>query len=61
MGDKYGEIDTRFIYCASCCLSILNTIDKMNINAAVDFIGKCKNWDGGYGQLIGSESHGGQG
>jgi geranylgeranyl transferase type-2 subunit beta len=30
MGDKWGEIDTRFTYCALSCLTLLGKIDKIN-------------------------------
>lgn len=39
-GDKWGEIDTRFSYCALSSLSILGALDegKINKEKAVDFI-----------------------
>jgi geranylgeranyl transferase type-2 subunit beta len=61
-GDKWGEIDTRFSYCALSILSILNALDSGSIDKqkAVDFIVSCKNFDGGFGAVPGAESHAGQ-
>ncbi|KAI8846788.1 terpenoid cyclases/protein prenyltransferase alpha-alpha toroid [Chytridium lagenaria] len=41
-GDKWGEVDTRFSYCAL---------------SSVEFVDQCKNFDGGYGSIPGAESH----
>jgi geranylgeranyl transferase type-2 subunit beta len=30
MGDKWGEVDTRFSYCGVSCLDLLNSLDKIN-------------------------------
>lgn len=59
-GDEWGEIDTRFSYCAISCLSLLNQLDAINVDQAVEFIDQCQNFDGGFGSLPGSESHAGQ-
>jgi geranylgeranyl transferase type-2 subunit beta len=42
-GDQWGEIDTRFSYCALSALSILGELTNghVNIPQAVDFIGRC--------------------
>lgn len=39
-GDKWGEIDTRFTYCALSALSILGVLDEGHIDKAkaVEFI-----------------------
>lgn len=39
-GDKWGEIDTRFSYCALSCLSILGSLNdgSINVKKAVEFI-----------------------
>jgi len=39
-GDQWGEIDTRFSYCALSCLSILGALNKdvINIDKATEFI-----------------------
>lgn len=59
-GDKWGEVDTRFSYCAVSCLSILGKMNVVDIPKAVEFILKCKNFDGGFGSVPGAESHAGQ-
>lgn len=61
-GDEDGEIDTRFSYCAIATLSLLGQLDSsINIKTAVEFIRKCRNYDGGFGAIPGGESHAGQG
>lgn len=39
-GDQWGEIDTRFSYCALSILSILGALhhESVDLNKAVDFI-----------------------
>ncbi len=39
-GDKWGEIDTRFSYCALSCLSILGSLndESVNVKKAVEFV-----------------------
>ncbi|KAJ0094623.1 hypothetical protein Patl1_15945 [Pistacia atlantica] len=59
-GDMWGEVDTRFSYIAICCLSILQRLDKINVDKAVNYIVSCKNLDGGFGCTPGGESHAGQ-
>ncbi|KAJ3064978.1 hypothetical protein HDU98_011614 [Podochytrium sp. JEL0797] len=61
-GDEYNEIDTRFSYCAVNCLSLLSRLHApfINITTCISFLHACKNFDGGYGSLPGSESHAGQ-
>ncbi|CAG8518352.1 4481_t:CDS:2 [Ambispora gerdemannii] len=59
-GDEWGEIDTRFSYSALSCLSLLKRLDAVDVNKAIDFIMKCKNFDGGFGSTPGAESHAGQ-
>ncbi|CAB9522575.1 transferase type-2 subunit beta [Seminavis robusta] len=59
-GDEWGEIDTRFTYCALSSLSILKALDRVNVTQAADFILSCRNFDGGFGCTIGAESHAGQ-
>ena len=33
----------------------------MNKDKAVEYIGRCKNYDGGFGSVVGAESHSAQG
>lgn len=41
-GDKWGEIDTRFSYCALSILSILGTLhsNKIDLEKAIAFIAR---------------------
>eukprot|EP00158_Paraphelidium_tribonemae_P004016 Partr_v1_DN26525_c2_g1_i4_m3669 putative beta' subunit len=59
-GDEWGEIDTRFSYCALSCLSILGRLDAVDVGKAASFICACQNFDGGFGSVPGAESHAGQ-
>ena len=63
-GDKWGEIDTRFTYCALSILALLNRLDDVSsgvdIEKAVNYIISCQNIDGGFGSMLGGESHAGQ-
>lgn len=57
-GDKWGEVDTRFSFCALASLKLLNRLDAINMEKAVKFIMDCNNQiDGGFGSKPGSESH----
>ncbi|RWS17449.1 geranylgeranyl transferase type-2 subunit beta-like protein [Dinothrombium tinctorium] len=59
-GDKWGEIDVRFSFCAIASLSLLNRLHEIDINSAISFVMKCNNLiDGGFGSRPGSESHAG--
>lgn len=58
-GDKWGEIDTRFSFCAVMTLSLLKRMDAIDINKAIEFVESCKNFDGGFGSRPLSESHAG--
>lgn len=60
-GDEWGEIDTRFTYCAVACLSLLGQLDKLDSDKTVAWLEKCKNHDGGFGMVQGAESHAAQG
>jgi len=60
-GDRFGEIDTRFLYCAVNALSLLGKLDHLNKEKAVEYIIRCRNYDGGFGNVVGAESHAAQG
>lgn len=60
-GDRFGETDTRFCYCAVSALSLLGALDRLDKDLTARYIGKCKNFDGGYGSDVGGESHASQG
>lgn len=59
-GDAWGEIDTRFTYCALQSLALLNALEAVNVHAAATYIVACRNLDGGFGCVPGAESHAGQ-
>ena len=59
MGDKWGEVDTRFSFCAVATLKLLGRLDACDVDKAVEFLESCKNFDGGFGSKPGSESHAG--
>lgn len=48
-GDEWGEVDTRFTYGALLCTSILGLSHMVDVPKAVEFIMRCKNFDGGFG------------
>lgn len=56
-GDKYGEVDGRFIYSSLSALMILGRLTKSISEPAVKFILKCQNYDYAFGMLPGHESH----
>ena len=70
VGDEWGEVDTRFSYCALSGLSILGRLkindgaadgeQLIDVDAATRFVASCKNFDGGFGCIPGAESHAGQ-
>lgn len=61
-GDQWGEIDTRFSYCALSAISMCGELDSgaIDINKAAEYIVSCQNFDGGFGCHPGAESHAGQ-
>ena len=50
----------RFSFCAVACLSLLDRLDSVDLEKAVEFVCSCMNFDGGFGTRPGSESHAGQ-
>ncbi|AQZ18831.1 BET2 (YPR176C) [Zygosaccharomyces parabailii] len=59
-GDRFGEVDTRFVYTSLSALSILGKLTPEIVNPAVQFIMRCYNFDGGFGLCPGAESHSAQ-
>ena len=59
-GDEWGEVDTRFTFCAFATLSLLGSLNSCNVTTAVGFVLRCRNFDGAFGCVPGSESHAGQ-
>lgn len=58
-GDSFGEVDSRFSYCAVASLSLLGRLGDLDAALTAEFIFNCRNFDGGFGAIPGSESHGG--
>ena len=42
-GDEWGEVDTRFSYCALSSLTLLDRLELINVENAVEYVLKCKN------------------
>ncbi|KAL7283316.1 hypothetical protein ACG7TL_002745 [Trametes sanguinea] len=59
-GDAFGEIDTRFLYCAVNALSLLGYLHELDVEKTVGYIRRCRNFDGGFGAREGAESHAAQ-
>lgn len=67
-GDRWGETDTRFLFCALCTLSLLGLLPSqstqepplINTASAINHVKACQNPDGGFGVSPGYESHSGQ-
>ena len=63
MGDMYGEVDTRFSYCAFAILTLLKqelVLASRREKAIAYMAFDCANFDGGFGAVPGGESHAGQ-
>jgi len=59
-GDEWGEVDTRFVFCALSSLALLGALDRVNSRRSAEYIMSCQNVDGGFGAVKGGESHAGQ-
>lgn len=59
MGDKWGEIDARFCYCALQAMTILGKLDQLDTDKIVEYLKGLINFDGGFGNVKGAESHAG--
>ncbi|KAK9283753.1 hypothetical protein L1049_012003 [Liquidambar formosana] len=54
-----AEKDLRFIYCAAAICFMLDNWSGMDREKAKEYIVNCQSYDGGFGLIPGSESHGG--
>ncbi|NP_001347555.1 geranylgeranyl transferase type-1 subunit beta-like [Aegilops tauschii subsp. strangulata] len=54
-----AETDLRFVYCAAAICSMLKDWSGMDKEKAKEYILNCQSYDGGFGMVPGSESHGG--
>jgi len=59
VGDRWGEVDNRFCFCAVATLSLLGRLDAIDSGRTASFVSSCMNFDGGFGSRPGSESHAG--
>jgi geranylgeranyl transferase type-2 subunit beta len=59
-GDMWGEVDSRFSYCALLTLAILGRMNVVDVPRAAEYVVSCANFDGGFGCIPGAESHAGQ-
>lgn len=57
MGDKWGEVDTRFSYCGVSCLYLIGALDQINVEKAAEYVLNCRNFDGSFGGIPDAESH----
>ncbi|CAK9059133.1 unnamed protein product [Durusdinium trenchii] len=55
--DAWGEVDVRFAYCALSSLTILDALDQIDVDACVDWILRCMNYEGSFGPVPRAESH----
>ncbi|KAH8916590.1 terpenoid cyclases/Protein prenyltransferase [Atractiella rhizophila] len=51
--------DPRTAYSALAICSMLGSFDGIDTNKAIEFLLSCRNYDGGFGESPGGESHGG--
>ncbi|KAG6481255.1 hypothetical protein ZIOFF_057851 [Zingiber officinale] len=54
-----AETDLRFVYCAAAICSMLDNWTGMDKEKAKEYIVRCQSYDGGFGLVPDSESHGG--
>lgn len=52
-------MDTRFSFCSIAILALINRLDVVNVDKAVEFVLSCCNSDGGFGSKPYAESHAG--
>ena len=59
-GDEWGEVDTRFTYCAAVALAVLGQLDAIDSKKACEYVVSTRNQlDGGFGCARSVESHSG--
>ncbi|WFD31268.1 protein geranylgeranyltransferase type II [Malassezia sp. CBS 17886] len=59
-GDRWGETDTRFLYCAVSALAHLDALHRIDHAHTAAWVMRCANFDGGFGTTEGAESHAAQ-
>ncbi|KAL3655862.1 hypothetical protein CASFOL_000258 [Castilleja foliolosa] len=53
-----GETDLRFVFCAAAICSMLKNWSGIDREKAKEYIINCQSYDGGFGLIPGTESHG---
>ena len=56
-GDKWGELDMRITYAAIQALTLLKSLETIDVPKLGEWVLSCQNFDGGWGQIPGAESH----
>eukprot|EP00913_Durusdinium_trenchii_P003410 g3157.t2 len=54
---RWFLVDVRFAYCALSSLTILDALDQIDVDACVDWILRCMNYEGSFGPVPRAESH----
>jgi geranylgeranyl transferase type-1 subunit beta len=58
-GSYQGETDIRMAYCAFAICAMIDDWSPIDVHKAVEWIKRCRGYEGGYGQAPHNESHGG--
>ncbi|KDN52829.1 hypothetical protein K437DRAFT_231594 [Tilletiaria anomala UBC 951] len=58
-GPSQVECDVRFTFCAFAIAQMAGCWDAVDIDQALRFLARCRNYDGGFSQAPMQESHGG--
>lgn len=59
-GDCWGEVDTRFSFCALLLFDVLKVKSARSADVERYILKRCQNFDSGFGSGPGGESHAGQ-
>lgn len=59
-GDRFGEVDTRFVYNGLQSLALLEALEPNVVDPAIAWILRCQNFDGSFGMVPDAESHAAQ-
>ncbi|KAF8575608.1 terpenoid cyclases/Protein prenyltransferase [Ramaria rubella] len=59
IGSVSSERDLRLTFCICAICSMLDDWSGINVDAAVEYINRCRTYEGGYGESPGRESQGG--
>ncbi|KAF9649787.1 terpenoid cyclases/Protein prenyltransferase [Thelephora ganbajun] len=54
-----GDTDLRLTYCAFVVSTLLNDWSGVNVEKALEFVRRCRTYEGGYGSAPGCEAQGG--